>query len=729
MDVVVWGVRGSIPNPNQDNRFYGSNTTCIEVRPTPELLLVFDAGTGIRSLSKTLPASGECHIFISHAHSDHVQGLSFFAPFFSPDWTINIHLPHYLHNLPYQLFDGNSFPVSFLNLSAKVNILPLEPEASVTLESNGKTVRVDAFTAHHPGGGYAYKVSAPNASFLYSGDHEITGDTSVLAETQRMLKGVNTAIVDATYTKADYHKGWGHSAWEDWVDMAEEAGVDTLVLSHHMPDRADMELDALQRSLLARKTPDGAKPMQVAVAREGMHLTMPDPVELDLKCSNWLEDFIDSLTAFREETALLDRILSKTRELANADAGFIYLVDGNELAFAYAQNNTLYQKNTRNRSMYETIRLPIQETSMAGYVAATGKPLNIPNVRAIPPTMPFTFNDAYDRKTGYVTTSMLTLPIGSPDYKILGVLQLVNSLNPRTREVAPFPDSLAETVRVLAREAAAHMEASRQIHQSVNRLLYIAELHDPSETIAHAERVGAIASEVYHHWAEEKAIAPEHLRSFKSQLRLAAMLHDVGKAGMCAPVVATPHQTAAGDCAAMQNHTTLGAELLRTDSRDIVEMAHEISLHHHQKWNGTGYPAVNGMPPSGMDIPLSARITAIADAFDSLVSPHGCKDALPLAQAAAVVRDKAGEAFDPDLVAHFLAILDTVGMIYQRYPEAPLPAPEAAPAEAAPAVTPPVVATPVVPEAAPVAASPVAASPAVPEQTLPGTAFAPPQGG
>lgn len=678
MEVVLWGVRGSIPNPNKANRFYGSNTTCIEVRPTPELLLIFDAGTGIRSLSKTLPASGESHIFITHAHSDHVQGLSFFAPFFNPDWTINIHLPHYLPHLPYQLFDGNSFPVSFVNLKAKINIFTMEPNTSVTLGSGDGTVRVEALKAHHPGGGYAYKVTSPGNCFLYSGDHEITADPGVMAETKRMLEGATLAIVDATYSRADYHAGWGHSTWEDWVPFAEEAGVETLVLSHHMQDRADSELDALQHTLLTENPLGATSAMQVAVAREGMRISSPGPAELDIKSSDWLASFLASLAELKEETALLASILAKSREISHADAGSIYIVEGNDLVFAYAQNDTLFPQDVQNKSMYVNMRLPILKTSIAGYVAATGTVLNLEDVRAIPPGKPFSFNDSFDKKTGYVTTSMLTLPISSSEHNILGVVQLINCQTPRTGEIRPFPDAVVDTLRILARKAAAHLEASGKVYQGVNRLLRIAVLHDPSETGPHAARVGAIAAEVYHHWADKKGICPEQIRMFKSQLRLAAMVHDIGKVGISDTLLKKPGKLTDDEFAVMKKHTNLGAEIFTADSRDIAEMAHEISLHHHQKWNGKGYPPVDGVTPAGLDIPLSARITAIADVFDALVSPRCYKEPWSIEKATALLVEEAGQHFDPELVQSFTEIRDTVTMIYERYTDPETPATEPA---------------------------------------------------
>lgn len=672
MEVILWGVRGSISNPDRANQFYGTNTTCIEVRPSPDLLIILDAGSGIRSLSKTLPDAGECHIFITHAHSDHIQGLSFFAPFFNPGWTITLHVPPHLEQLPYRLFDGNSFPVSFADLAADIHIRTIDRDCAVTFDDNGRPVRMEAFEANHPGGGLAYKLITPEACVLYSGDHEITRDPAVLAQTRRMLSGADLALVDAMFSKEDYRPGWGHSAWEDWAREAENAGVGTLVLSHHTPDRTDPALDALGRELAARSDGPSRSCTQTAVAREGMRFSLPGPVKIDRKTSDWLQLFIDSLAEFREETTLLDHILSKTREIAGADAGSMYLVEDDELVFAYSQNDTLFPDNARNKSMYVNMRMPLAGESVAGFVAVTGETLNLDDVHAVPGDRPFRFNSSFDWKTGYSTRSMLTLPICGTEGRMLGVLQLINCLDPRTGKVVPFPPTIADSLRALMREVAIHLEISAQVYRTVYRLLHIAMLHDPAETGPHAERVGAIAAEIYQRWAERNNIPPEQLRAFKNRLRLAAMVHDIGKVGISDTVLKKPGKLTDEEFAVMKTHTSLGAELFSAEPRDITELAREIAYHHHQKWNGRGYPPVDGKALAGTQIPLSARITAIADVFDALVSPRCYKEPWTFERAVALLRDEAGEHFDPELVACFMELVDVLDMIYARYPDQPL---------------------------------------------------------
>ena len=662
MEAVLWGVRGGVPNPERANLFYGANTTCVELRLDGGGILIFDAGTGIRALGKTLPEQGVCHLFISHGHTDHTQGLCFFQPVFKPGWTIHLYLPQWLRKLHKRLFDGESFPVSFAELQANIVTHTVRPDQSVFIDDSGGSARVECLLADHPGGGMAYKVHTGEGVFLFSGDHEIRpgGD---FATTRAMLRNVSFAVVDASFSRADYQENWGHSAWEDWRDLAIEHNVHTLALSHHEPDRTDEELDILQ----AQAGLDNG--LNIIVAREGARLFSTASARKTLP-SSWLVTFINSLSRYKEETALLDRILFKTREITRADGGTFFLVDGNELVFAYAHNDTLFSESVVRKSAYVTMRLPIDRSSIAGYTAITGDTLNLPDVYALPEDAPYHFNSSFDTKSGYRTHSVLAVPMRSRSGKLLGVLQLINSMNEWLKP-RPFPPELEDTVRLLAREAAVFLEINLHIREGISQLLNAAKLHDPSETGPHAERVGAIAAELYQRWAEARGEEPETMRYFQSQLRLAAMLHDVGKVGISDLVLKKTGPLTFEEYTMVQCHTKLGAGLFQRGGEDLAEIAHEIALHHHQKWNGQGYPALDGCAPlAGEAIPLAARITAIADVFDALVSPRVYKEPWPFEKAEEILRKGAGSHFDPELIERFSEIMDTVKLIYERFPDA-----------------------------------------------------------
>ena len=135
-------------------------------------------------------------------------------------------------------------------------------------------------------------------------------------------------------------------------------------------------------------------------------------------------------------------------------------------------------------------------------------------------------------------------------------------------------------------------------------------------------------------------------------LRQATALHDVGKIGIPDHVLLKTGPFDQSDRAIMSTHTTRGARLLAGSSTSLVQMAEIIARTHHERWDGTGYPA--GL--AGDDIPLPGRICAICDVFDALISKRPYKEAWTMEAALAEIERESGAHFDPRLAEHFLRI-------------------------------------------------------------------------
>lgn len=668
MEFTLWGVRGSIANATESNIYYGANTTCIELRLNSGDTFIFDAGTGLNALSQTMPKSGECHLFITHSHADHVQGMSFFSPMYNPAWTVNVYLPEWDMGLLERCFDGSSFPVSFHNLKANIVLHPVAPGSVFDVAG----AKVETYQTNHPGGCIAYKVKADGEVFVFSGDHEISPNKEVQRQTEEILRDATIAVVDAAYSRDNFRPGWGHSAWEDWVGRARAAGVNSLVLTHHAQFSLDKDLDDLQ-TVLRNWQREG---FRCVVGREHMRFPVMQGALSPAQPSNWLSRFIDTLAQYKEESVVLDRILAKTREITGANAGTIYLRQDDELVFAYTHNDALFPQDMAYKHAYTNMRLPITSASIAGYVAVTNDSLNIADVQNLPDGAPYKFNDSFDRATGYVTKSLLTVPILSHGRNLLGVVQLINSLTPGLNTPRPFTDEMVREVSYLAREAAIYLEVSNNMRENIYRLMEITVLRDPTETGAHAERVGALAAEVYQRWAERHEESVDMIRFYRSQLRLAAMLHDVGKVAIPDVILKKPGRLTEDEFAVMRTHTTLGAGLFSPEMQDITGLTHDIAMHHHQRWDGNGYPANGKGPLADVNIPLAARITAIADVFDALVSPRCYKEPWPMERAYALLEEEAGRHFDPELISCFVEIKETIPLIYKRFPDIELVMPE-----------------------------------------------------
>ena len=368
-------------------------------------------------------------------------------------------------------------------------------------------------------------------------------------------------------------------------------------------------------------------------------------------------EFLDNLAIYRDVDAILDRILMKSRELCRAEAGTIFLLEGEELVFAYTHNDRLFTVENAYRHIYTGARLPLSHSSMAGHCALTRTALNIPQVQRITKDAPYQHNSTFDCKSGFHTHSSLMIPLLKRGGNLLGVMQLINALDAKGRP-RHFSARMERLVGLFTREAALTLENSRDRRQSLHRLLRVLHLHDHSESVAHAKRTAGLAVAVYRQWAHKQGHAHEQIRRYADSLHSAVMLHDLGKIGIQPELLSKPAALTEEENTILAEHCRLGAELLSNAEHEISELASDTALHHHQRWD-----------QGGKTIPLCARLAAIADAFDALTRPRTCAAALSLADAATLICKRAGSAFDPELAECLMEIQDVAREIYQHFIE------------------------------------------------------------
>ncbi|MDR2048257.1 MAG: MBL fold metallo-hydrolase [Treponema sp.] len=313
MRIHFWGVRGSLPAPQLPSQIQSKISAILE-RLTPEDIqspenrerfladlppwlfgtvggnspcvtiavdslkdsIVFDAGSGLREYgieaAREKPKIEKYHIFFSHFHWDHLQGLPFFNPAYNPAVTVDFYSP--MENLETALHGQMTspyFPVhmesmgskkSFHLLSGPVNIGPVE----ITYKK-----------MNHPGDSYSYKVREGDYSFIYATDTELSAnDFQKTEENTGFFENADLIVLDSQYTlgEAIEKYNWGHSAFSLAVDFAANWGIKQLILFHHDPTYDDRKLLNILQSARWYAERMGIKGIEISLAMEGMELEL-----------------------------------------------------------------------------------------------------------------------------------------------------------------------------------------------------------------------------------------------------------------------------------------------------------------------------------------------------------------------------------------------------------------------------------------------------------------------
>jgi anti-anti-sigma factor len=318
MLVTFWGVRGSIPaplpvariqskityalkeaaakqvdlfDPSSIDEFVnnlpltvrgavGGNTACITIE-TPDGLVIFDAGTGIRELSHALMrrefgrGKGEAAIFFTHTHWDHIQGFPFFEPASVPGNRFTIyHLQPHVEQVIVDQMQAEWFPVPFSQLKADLDFKQI-PEGE-TVEVAGLEVRSKAL--QHPGVAYSFRVKHGRSVLVLATDGEYKNlSASHTREYIDFYRGADVLVFDTMYSVREsiIREDWGHSSALIGADIARQAGVKRLVLFHHDPAADDDEIWRIHQATLEYLAQDpGSAPPEVLVATEGLEIDL-----------------------------------------------------------------------------------------------------------------------------------------------------------------------------------------------------------------------------------------------------------------------------------------------------------------------------------------------------------------------------------------------------------------------------------------------------------------------
>jgi len=355
---------------------------------------------------------------------------------------------------------------------------------------------------------------------------------------------------------------------------------------------------------------------------------------------------------------LLDLILKNARNITNADAGSLYLKDGNKLRFVISQNKTLEMKMGKDKfkNMYNPHSIPISNKSIAGCSAKNKELLNIEDVYKIK-NAPYCHDEKFDKKTGYKCQSMLTVPMIDRENSLVGIFQLINKRGPKKiiqfkKQDEELTEALSSQAAVAIRNAQLTEELKSAHLQTIYMLGRAAEYKD-EVTGNHIKRVSEFS----------KAIA-ESLEMddlFIETIYYASPLHDVGKIGIPDNILTKKGNLTKKEWKIMKNHTMLGYELLKDSPSAIIRVASEVAYTHHERWDGKGYP--RGL--SGEKIPISGRIVSIADFFDAVTSrrPYR-KEPFTIQKTLQLIREDRKKHFCPRSTDAFFKVINKIKDIH-----------------------------------------------------------------
>jgi len=296
------------------------------------------------------------------------------------------------------------------------------------------------------------------------------------------------------------------------------------------------------------------------------------------------------------------------------------------------------------------IRIP-NNIGIAGEVFVTKKALNIPDAYSYEK-----FNKKVDKKTGYHTKNILAVPLINHLGEILGVFQVINKLTADS-----FSQDDLDLLNHIGGYAASNIEnvilydKLREAQEDVIYKLSHATSYKDPETKNHIIRVGLFSAVIARAlgWKEDKV----------DLIKLAAPMHDIGKVGIPDKILNKPGKLSDPEYEVMKKHTLYGYDILAGGGSDLSEIASIISLEHHEKWDGTGYP--NGK--KGKEISIYARITMVSDVFDALASERPYKKAWSIEDAIKELKLNSGTHFDPNIVDLFEKNLDEILKIKKEF--------------------------------------------------------------
>ena len=279
MKLKFYGTRGSIPVCDAGFQQFGGNTTCFQITfEDTNRIAIIDAGTGLRNLGRDMRAIGhqqedELVVLFTHFHWDHMQGFPFFAPAYNPRQKITILAlgqDQSIGNLR-EIFEfplqTQYFPVQLDQMGAHFEFMKVEDASKHFTGVNDVETKVTAQRHNHPGGAYGFRIERKGKVLVICTDVE--HGEQIDPRVVELSRGADLLVHDAQYTAEELrtHRGWGHSSFDQAMQVAEIAGVKQLAMTHHDPEHDDDFLLRMERLCQGRFR-------NAQLAREGMEISI-----------------------------------------------------------------------------------------------------------------------------------------------------------------------------------------------------------------------------------------------------------------------------------------------------------------------------------------------------------------------------------------------------------------------------------------------------------------------
>jgi len=358
---------------------------------------------------------------------------------------------------------------------------------------------------------------------------------------------------------------------------------------------------------------------------------------------NLLVEFGKQLSYETRLDTLLQMIASKIQRIIGVKRCFIFIKD--------EKRGEFWSKIASGKGLkYTEVHLPIKGNSIPALVAKTGNTVNMADAYS-----DARFSKELDLITGFKTTSLLAIPLKDKEGNILGVFQLNNKTD-NTR----FDKKDEGLLRLLSSLASGNIEIATLYEEvqlsnleTIYRLAITAEYRDQYDTRTHLYNISRICGMV--------AGALGFQSKEVDTIRNASLLHDIGKVAIPDHILLKPGKLTAEEYDKMKMHTIYGGRILEGAKSKLLETAYKMSIFHHEKFDGTGYP--HGL--AGSNIPIEARILAVADVFDALCMKRVYKDAWDIKSAHKYIEDHSGTDFDPQVVGAFDDVYSQVESLYR----------------------------------------------------------------